>query len=131
VNEFVVNGSMPLETGGTLLIDEGREMLVYVWKGLVWVTQEGEGRDRVLKRGDWIRIDRGGRTVVQALLPSSLALTSPYEEDYAEAVSLSGPKYVQPVALYRGRPRSVAAMLNRAARAWSNLVSGGAAPQAA
>ena len=123
MNEFVVNGSMPLEQGGTLLIDEGREMLVYVWKGLVWVTQEGEGRDRVLKRGDWIRIDRGGRTVVQALLPSSLALTSPYEEDYAEAVSLSGPKYAHPVALYRGRPRSLTAMLNRAARVWARLVA--------
>jgi hypothetical protein len=131
VNEFVIDGSLPLEQGGTLLIDEGREMLVYVWRGVVWVTQEGEQRDRLLTRGDWIRIDRDGRTVVQALEPSALALTSPYDEDYAVAISRSGAKHPRPVALYRGRPRSLAAMLNRAARAWNRLVGGAAAPQAA
>jgi hypothetical protein len=121
MSEYVVNGSLPLEEGGMLRIDEGREMLVYVWKGLVWVTQEGEPQDRVLKRGDWLRIERGGRTVVSALLPSSVALTSPNEEHYAEAISVSATRYEQPVALYRGRPRSLAALLNRAARAWASL----------
>jgi len=119
MSEFVVNGSLPLEEGGMLLIDEGRELLVYVWKGLVWVTQEGDGQDRVLKRGDWLRIERGGRTVVSALLPSSLTLTSPNEQDYAAAISVTAPPYRQPVALYRGRPKSLAALLNRAARAWA------------
>lgn len=123
MNEFVVNGALPLEEGGTLVIDEGREMLVYVWKGLVWLTQEGEGRDRVLKRGDWVRIERGGRTVVQALRPSSLALTSPNEEDCAEAILVSGAQKVRPVALYRGQPHSLRALLNRAARAWARFVS--------
>ena len=123
MNEFVVNGALALQEGGTLVIDEGREMLVYVWKGLVWVTQEGEGRDRVLKRGDWVRIERDGRTVVQALLPSSLALTSPNEEDYAEAILLSGAQHARPVALYRGEPHSLRALLNRVARAWTRFVS--------
>jgi hypothetical protein len=122
MTEFVINGAVPLEEGGTLLIDEGREMMVYVWKGLVWVTQEGDGRDRLLKRGDWLRIDRDGRTVVSALLPSSVALTTPNEEDCAEEISVRATRYSQPVALYRGEPNSLRAMLNRAARAWSDLV---------
>ena len=119
MNEFVIEGSLPLEEGGTVVIDEGREMLVYVWKGLLWVTQEGDASDRLLKRGDWLRIDRGGRTVVSALMPSAVALTSPYDEDYAALIARSGRRYDQPVALYRGRPRSMRALLNRAARAWS------------
>ena len=131
MSEFVVNGSLPLEEGGMLLIDEGREMLVYVWKGLVWVTQEGDGQDRVLKRGDWLRIERGGRTVVSALLPSAVALTSPNEEHYAEAISVSAARYEQPVALYRGRPRSAGALLNRAARAWARIVAPAGTPAAA
>jgi hypothetical protein len=121
MSEFVVNGSLPLEEGGVLRIDEGREMLVYVWKGLVWVTQEGERQDRVLKRGDWLRIERGGRTVVSALLPSAVALTSPNEEHYAKEISVSAARDEQPVALYRGSPRSLAALLNRAARAWASV----------
>lgn len=129
MNEFVVNGSVPLEDGGTLVIDEGREMLVYVWKGLVWVTQEDEYRDRVLQRGEWLRIERGGRTVVQALAPSALALTSPHEEDYAEAILVGTPKDEPLAQLYRGRPRSLAALLNRAARAWARFVA--PQPQAA
>jgi hypothetical protein len=131
MSEFVVNGALPLEQGGMVLIDEGREMLVYVWKGLVWITQEGDRQDRVLKRGDWLRIEGGGRTVVSALMPSSLALTSPNEQDYAEAISVAAPGYGQPVALYRGRPRSAAALLNRVARAWASLVSTPASAPAA
>lgn len=123
MSEFVVNGSLPLEEGGMLRIDEGREMLVCVWKGLVWVTQEGERKDRVLKRGDWLRIDRGGRTVISALRPSSVALTSPNEEHFARAISVSASRGAEPVAVYRGRPRSLEALLNRAARAWARLVS--------
>lgn len=123
MNEFVIEGSLPLEEGGTLVIDEGREMLVYVWKGVLWVTQEGEPRDRVLKRGEWLRIERGGRTVVSALLPSSVALTSPYEEDCAAAIAVKSPRYEQPVALYRGRPKSLRATLNRVARAWHDFLA--------
>lgn len=123
MSEFVVNGALPLEDGGMLRIDEGREMLLYVWKGLVWVTQEGDRRDRVLQRGDWLRIDRDGRTVVSALMPSSLALTTPNEEDYAAAIAVRPSRDLQPVVLYRGRPRSLAALLNRAARAWAGWIS--------
>ncbi len=123
MSEFVVNGAVPLEDGGMLLIDEGREMLLYVWKGLVWVTQEGDRQDRVLGRGEWLRIERAGRTVVSALMPSSLALTTPNEEDYAEAIAVRPARDLQPVALYRGRPRSLGALLNRAARAWVRWTS--------
>jgi hypothetical protein len=63
-------------------------------------------------------------------MPSSLTLTSPNEEDYAQAISVAASRYEQPVALYRGQPKSLRALLNRAARAWAAFLTppSGAAP---
>lgn len=123
MNEFLVQGSLPLEEGGMVVIDDGREMLVYVWEGLVWVTQEGEAADRVLKRGDWMRVARGGRTVISALAPSAVALTSPFDEHQASYIGHAPARGAQVAALYRGRPHSVTALLNRAARVWASLIA--------
>lgn len=123
MNEFLVQGSLPLEEGGMVVIDDGREMLVYVWQGRVWVTQEGERADRVLERGDWMRIERGGRTVISALAPSAVALTSPYEEHQASFIGHAATRAATPAPLYRGRPYSPAGLLARADRAWARLVA--------
>jgi hypothetical protein len=123
MNEFLVQGSLPLDEGGLLVIDDGREMLVYVWQGMVWVTQEGLHADRVLKGGDWMRIERGGRTVISALAPSALALTSPYEEHQAAYIGHAAARAAEVATLYRGRPNSVTALLNRAARVWASLTA--------
>lgn len=131
MNEFLVQGSLPLDEGGMVVIDDGREMLLYVWRGLVWVTQEGEHADRVLKQGDWMRVERGGRTVISALAPSSIALTSPYEEHSAAFIGHAAKRAAPLAALYRGEPRSVVALLNRAARAWQRLVAPAGRPAAA
>lgn len=123
MNEFVVEGSLPLDEGGMLVIDDGREMLVYVWKGRVWVTQAGLAEDRVLRRGEWMRIERGGRTIVSALAPSAVALTSPLEEHYASSIAVTSAGAESARSLYRGRPHSPAALLDRFARVWARLVA--------
>ncbi|HYD55289.1 MAG TPA: DUF2917 domain-containing protein [Burkholderiales bacterium] len=123
MNEFVVEGSLPLDEGGTLVIDDGREMLVYVWKGTVWVTQDGDPMDRVLKRGDWLRLDRDGRTVISALAPSAVALTSPNEEHFASRIALAPAGARAAAPIYRGQPRSFSALLNRLARVWAQLTA--------
>ena len=63
-----------LERGGTLRIDDPRGMVVEVKRGLLWLTQEGDARDRYLGACDWQRLDRDGVAVVSAIEPTVLEL---------------------------------------------------------
>lgn len=63
-----------LARDGVLGIDDGRGLRLRVAAGTVWLTQQGESRDVVLREGQSFVIDRSGRTVVQALDPAELAL---------------------------------------------------------
>ena len=100
-HEYLVRGAIALDKGALVLIDEARGMLIYVWQGEVWVTQEGERRDRVLSAGEWLRVERGGRTVVSALGASAIALTSPREKDFAQSIALVQPGTAQPQRLHQ------------------------------
>jgi Protein of unknown function (DUF2917) len=72
-----------LAQGGLLGIDDGRGLRLRVAAGAVWVTQQGDGRDVVLHEGESFVIDRSGRTVVQALGPSELALNAANDTRYS------------------------------------------------
>ncbi|MGE0355433.1 MAG: DUF2917 domain-containing protein [Burkholderiales bacterium] len=63
-----------LARDGLLSIDDGRGLRLRVAAGSIWLTQQGDGRDVVLRDGESFAIDRGGRTVVQALDPAELRL---------------------------------------------------------
>lgn len=65
-----------LARDGLLGIDDGRGLRLRVAAGAVWLTQQDDGRDVVLREGESFVIDRPGRTVVQALDPSELALNA-------------------------------------------------------
>jgi hypothetical protein len=56
-----------LNPGAVLRIEDGRGVLVYVWSGRLWITQEGDSRDRYVGRGGWFRIESDGLTLVSAL----------------------------------------------------------------
>lgn len=86
MEEYLINGSLSLEPGGRIVIDDGRGMFLYAWSGRVWVTQEGEFADRVLGRGEWMRIAQDGRCVAVALAPSAVALTSPHGDHGAGSI---------------------------------------------
>lgn len=103
-HEYLVRGAIALDKGAMVLIDEARGMLIYVWQGEVWVTQEGERHDRVLSAGEWLRVERGGRTVVSAFGASAIALTSPREKDFAQSIALVQPGAAQPLQLHRQQP---------------------------
>ena len=75
--EHLVQGSLRLARGNPLRIEDGRGMLVYVWSGGVWITQEGDRRDYYVGPGGWLRIESGGLTLVSALGDSAVALTLP------------------------------------------------------
>jgi hypothetical protein len=40
--------------------------------GVVWVTREGDARDYVLRTGEELRLEKGGRVVVQAILDAEV-----------------------------------------------------------
>lgn len=88
LNEYLVHGDLHLPSGGLLQVENGRDLLVHVWEGSIWLTQERDQRDILLKAGEWFRLDRQGRCVVEATKPSAIALTSPHAHAYAAAIEL-------------------------------------------
>ncbi len=72
-----------LARDGLLGIDDGRGLRLRVASGAVWLTQQDDGRDVVLREGESFVIDRPGRTVVQALDPTELALNAANDTRYS------------------------------------------------
>jgi len=64
-----------LARGGVLRIEDGRGSLIHVRDGALWLTQEGDARDRYLAAGSSFRLDRDGLAIAQALRPSTVAMT--------------------------------------------------------
>ena len=60
-----------------LAMDDARGTLVRCLEGTLWVTQDGDRDDHVLRVGETMRIDRDGPTVVQAMTGSRLAVCAP------------------------------------------------------
>lgn len=63
-----------LARDGVLGIDDGRGLRLRVAAGAVWLTQQDDSRDVVLREGESFVIDSPGRTVVQALATAQPAL---------------------------------------------------------
>lgn len=53
----------------SLVIRRGAE--IRCLEGMLWITQEGDFRDYILRAGDSFRTDRKGKVVLQALNHSS------------------------------------------------------------
>ena len=88
-SEYVVHGSLGMTRASVLRIEDGRDMVIYVWEGGLWLTQEGDRRDRWLGAGDWFRVERDGVTLAQATERSTISLTAPRPESYARRIALT------------------------------------------
>jgi hypothetical protein len=88
-SEYVVHGSLGMTRGSVLRIEDGRDMVLYVWEGGVWLTQEGDRRDRWLGAGDAFRVERDGVTLAQATERSTISLTAARPEGYARRIALT------------------------------------------
>jgi hypothetical protein len=128
MNEYVVQGSIAMTRGSMLRIDDGAGILVYVWEGEVWLTQEGGREDHVLGPGQWFRLDRGGAAIAHAFRRSALMLTSTAPEPYARSITLAGAGSAGAVPLYRGR-RSQYSVRGRLVGALRGLLAGLFAPR--
>jgi Protein of unknown function (DUF2917) len=98
---YLVKGPVSLPRGSMLRIDEGAGMLLYVWEGEVWFTQEGSSKDHLLRAGQGFRVDRGGAAVAHAFRRSMVSLSSPTPGIPAQCISVVHPHGALPTVLHR------------------------------
>lgn len=127
--EYPVLGEIALTSGSLLRVEDGRGVVLYVWEGELWITQEGERRDHYLSAGDWLRLDRDGAAIAQALDRTHMSLTAPQPEHYARRIALARAGTVMPLELYpAGRAESLAERLRRT---WAQLFAPRSRPTSA
>ncbi|HZM32849.1 MAG TPA: DUF2917 domain-containing protein [Burkholderiales bacterium] len=88
-NEYPVHGSIGMTRGSVLRIEDGCDLRLHVWEGGLWLTQQGDARDRYVGAGEWFRLDRNGLAVASALQRTTMTITAPSPELYAERITLS------------------------------------------
>jgi quercetin dioxygenase-like cupin family protein len=76
-----------LERGGLLPLHDGAGATVVCVAGELWITQEDDGEDVLLSAGESLRLSRNGRTVVQALRSSRVAVEAPPASGWPIALS--------------------------------------------
>jgi quercetin dioxygenase-like cupin family protein len=76
-----------LERGGLLPLHDGAGATVVCVEGEIWITQEHDGRDLLLSAGESLRLSRNGRTVIQALRGSRVAVKAPPASGWPIALS--------------------------------------------
>lgn len=130
MREYVVQGSLGLAHGSLLRIEDGRDILLYVWEGELWLTEQGERHDRVLRAGEWHRVERDGAAIAYALQRATVTLTAPEPSHYARRIVLLRAGSPAPVTLYDADGEGGGAAA-RARRFWSALFASAARPTAA
>ena len=86
---YVVHGGMGMARGSYARIEDGRGILVYVWEGELWITQEGDKRDYFVRGGEWFRLERDGAALLHATRRTHATLTAPTPADYAERITVT------------------------------------------
>ena len=129
-SEYVVEGSIAMTRGSILRFEDGRDLTLYVWEGAVWLTQEGDLRDRYVGPGGWFRLDRDGVAVAHATQRTVMSITAPVPERFARRIVLAKAGSTLPVELYAAVPTqpSLGARLRRF---WADLFEPRARPTTA
>lgn len=70
--------------------------------GTVWVTQDGDARDIILRAGESFTIDRNGPTLVQAFEPGSISITRSAAQSRSSVWSTLPRRAVADAGLPRG-----------------------------
>jgi hypothetical protein len=63
-----------LDAGEMFSLDAAPGHSVVVFDGQVWITQEGDSADHVIGAGESLECDRPAQTVIEALVPTRLAV---------------------------------------------------------
>jgi hypothetical protein len=126
-----VHGSLSLARGSMLRIEDGRDILIYVWEGEVWLTEEREREDRILRAGAWHRLERQGAAIGYALERSVVTLTAPEPQQYARRILLVRAGDAAPVELYSAARERAVGLAARLRRLWLGLFAPHAKPTSA
>jgi hypothetical protein len=131
--EQIVQETVVLTRGSMLRIDDGRDAVVCVLQGELWLTQHHDERDLLLRAGDRFRLDREGAAIAYAFSRSAVAITAPERKSYAQRVVVyrSGSKV--PIVLYSAAQARVALLERLFAwlrRRWTGLHGTTAVPSA-
>ena len=65
---------LALAQGEVLTLDDVEGLHIQARAGTVWVTEEDDAHDYIIRAGDDLVVARPGRTVVQALAPAWISL---------------------------------------------------------
>jgi hypothetical protein len=65
---------LSLDTGQVVTLDDAAGTRIVTRSGTVWVTEEGTPQDHIVEGGHSFVVAQDGRTLVQALAPSVVAL---------------------------------------------------------
>jgi hypothetical protein len=118
--DIIVQPGIAMTRGSILRFEDGRDLLIHVWEGALWLTQERDGRDRYLGAGDSFRLDRQGVAIAHATRRAVVSIAAPDEDLYAKRVSLSRAGSEMPVELYSAA-RANASLGVRLRRLWADL----------
>jgi hypothetical protein len=127
--QSVIQGSIAMGRGSVLRIADGSDMVVHVGEGALWLTQEGDRRDRYLAQGDSFRLDRDGIAIAYAMHGSVIALTAPSQEPRATEVVLVRAGTQVPVQLYSAKAKG--SLGERLRRLWLALFAPHSRPTSA
>jgi hypothetical protein len=100
MDSYLIKGSIGMPRGSLLRVDDGAGVLVHVWQGEVWLTEEGSERDLVLTAGQWHRLNRDGAALLQSFQRSVLGLSAAEPWTGARRVELRRAG-TEPVVLHR------------------------------
>lgn len=116
--------SMP--RGAVLRIEGGAGVLVCVWSGEVWLTEQDSASDHVLVAGQSVRLHCAGTALAHAFRRAQIGLSSGGESLAASRITLIPPGGRPPALVYR-RETVLAAVLRRLARLWRSFSARAAA----
>jgi hypothetical protein len=129
-SEVLVQGSIAMTRGSILRVEDGRDLTLYVWEGAVWLTQEGDERDRWVGAGEWFRLDRQGAAIAHATQRTVMTIAAPMPERYARRIVLARAGSALPVELYSAAAAR-ASLGPRLLRFWADLFEPRARPRTA
>jgi len=120
---YIVYGATSMPRGSLMLIEHGRGMQIELWDGELWITQEGDNRDYVIRAGSSFRVEREGIVLANSLKGARITLTAPVPAHYAERIVLTLSGSAPRVLYERSRERGgrLGGIGHRVARYWTNL----------
>lgn len=76
-----------LERKNVMTVTGGRGRAVVCHSGIVWVTQDGDARDVILRAGETFTLDSAGPALLQALEPGAISLMPVRRSAHAPGLS--------------------------------------------